>query len=204
MQVQARSVASEARRAQIVDATIETLAEAGYQGTTFARIAAQARLSSTRLISYHFTDKDELLSAVFDRVVTAIGEWVGARVMAESTARGQLAAYINGVVSFTAEHRAAMRALLQIIMGGALPAAADSAGLTVPDHLVKILRDGRDSGEFRDLDPHVVAVCVQRSVEPLPFLLEAEPDLDIDAYARELVTLFDRGTRRSGRRSGSR
>jgi len=41
----------------------------------------------------------------------------------------------------------------------------------------------------------VVATAVQRAVEGLPFLLESVPDLDCAAYGRELVTLFDLGTR---------
>ena len=47
------------------------LAEAGYRGATFARIARQAGLSSTGLISYHFAGRDELIGEV---VATVIGD----------------------------------------------------------------------------------------------------------------------------------
>ena len=33
-------------------------------------------------------------------------------------------------------------------------------------------------------------MAVQRSVDGLPFVLEARPDLDLDLYARELSTLY--------------
>jgi hypothetical protein len=36
---------------------------------------------------------------------------------------------------------------------------------------------------------------VQRSVDGLLFLLETRPDLDLDAYADELVEAFDLATR---------
>ena len=49
-----RSFTEGARRAQIVQAAIETIAEAGFRHATFARIAERAGLSSTGLISYHF------------------------------------------------------------------------------------------------------------------------------------------------------
>ncbi|TDD47082.1 TetR family transcriptional regulator [Nonomuraea terrae] len=52
------SVTNSARRAQIVGATIATIAELGYHQASFARIAERANLSSTRLISYHFDHKD--------------------------------------------------------------------------------------------------------------------------------------------------
>ena len=59
-----RSFASEARRAQIVAATMQVIAEDGLAQASFARIAERAGLSSTRLISYHFAGKDELIEAV--------------------------------------------------------------------------------------------------------------------------------------------
>jgi len=190
-----RSVTSDARRRQIVAATITVIAGEGFRAATFARIASQAGLSSTRLISYHFTDKAELITAVVQQVITAIGDWVGRAVWSETTARGRLRAYIEGVVGFTAEHRSDMRALLQIVLAGALPAGT-GADVAVPSHLAEILRAGQANGEFRDFDASVMALAVQRAVEGLPFALESDPDLDCPAFGRELVTLFDLGTRR--------
>jgi AcrR family transcriptional regulator len=189
-----RSVTSTARRAQIVAATIEVIADEGFGQATFGRIAKHAGLSSTRLISYHFASKDELIDAVVQDVFTAIGTFMTARMAQESDTPGLLRAYIEGTVEFTATHRARMRALMRIVLAGALHEefAQDDSG---PSHLEAILRRGQAEGRFRDFDPTVVAAAVQRSVEGLPFLLETRPDLDCAAYARELVTLFDLGTR---------
>ena len=44
-----------------------------------------------------------------------------------------------------------------------------------------------------------MAMAVQRSVDGLPFLLQANPGIDLAAYASELVTLFELGTARSDR-----
>jgi AcrR family transcriptional regulator len=192
-----RSITSASRRAQIVAATIEVIAEDGYRSASFAGIAERAGLSSTRLISYHFAGKADLIAAVVDDVVAAIGRCVGERVAAEATAAGQLRAYVEGVVSFTATHRAQMRALLQILLSGALPAGSAGTDVAVPSHLEALLRRGQAAGEFRDFDPRVMALAVQRSVESLPFALESDPDLDCAAFARELVTLFELATRRA-------
>lgn len=188
------SVTAQARRAQIIAATIEVIADEGFGQASFARIAHRAGLSSTRLISYHFAGKDDLIAAVVEGVVTAIGDVVGRRVHREATATGKLAAYIDGVVAFTADHRRQMRALLQILLAGALPhgSGADEA---VPSHVEEILRQGQVDGEFRDFDPRVMAMAVQRAVESLPFALVSDPGLDCAAFGRELVTLFERGTR---------
>jgi AcrR family transcriptional regulator len=199
MQVSApskRSLTSASRRAQIVAATIQVIAQDGYRSASFASIAERAGLSSTRLISYHFAGKADLVAAVVDDVVTAIGSHVGARVSAEPTAAGQLRAYVEGVVAFTAAHRPQMRALLQILISGALPAGSAGTDAAVPTHLEALLRRGQSTGEFRDFDPRVMALAVQRAVESLPFALESDPDLDCAAFGRELVTIFELATRR--------
>jgi AcrR family transcriptional regulator len=193
------SVTSTARRAQIVAATAEVIAEVGYPQASYARIAAHAGLSSTRLISYHFADKGELIAAVADNAMTAISAHMTERVGAESTAGGMLRAYIEGTVEFIAANRARMRALMEIVLSGALEWDAET-DRDVISPLEGILRKGQADGEFRDFDPRVLATTVQRSIDGLPLMLAADPDLDLTAYARELVTLFELGTRVAGER----
>jgi hypothetical protein len=60
-----------------------------------------------------------------------------------------------------------------------------------------ILRGGQQAGKFRAFDPRVMAAVLQRAIDGLPFLLETRPDLDLDGYAAELVTMFALATRRS-------
>ena len=193
MQVTTRSTAAAARRAQILEATIEVIAEEGFARASFARIRERAGLSSTRLISYHFAGKAELVAALVEHVVAGIGEHVGARVMAAETPGERLRAYIEGVVGYADAHRAPMSALLQVVVSGAWgdgrPAPSDVS------HLERILAGGQRTGEMRAFDTHVMASTIQRAVEAVPFQLEADADLDCTAYATELVELFDRATR---------
>jgi AcrR family transcriptional regulator len=188
-----RSAAATARRAQVLEATIDVIAEEGFARASFARICERAGLSSTRLISYHFAGKAELVAALVEHVVAGIGEHVGARVMAAETPGDRLRAYIEGVVGYADTHRAPMSALLQVVMSGAWgdgrPAPSDVS------HLEKILADGQRSGAMRPFDTRVMAGTIQRAVEAVPFQLEADADLDCTAYAAELVELFDRATR---------
>jgi AcrR family transcriptional regulator len=193
MQVTERSDAATARRAQIVEATIAVVAEEGFARASFARIAERAGLSSTRLISYHFAGKAELVAAVVEHVVDGIGRHVGALVMAAESPGARLAAYIEGVVGYADSHRAPMAALLQVVLSGAWgdgrPAPSDVS------HLARILADGQRCGAMRAFDTHVMASTIQRAVEAVPFQLQADPGLDCTSYATELVELFDRATR---------
>jgi AcrR family transcriptional regulator len=193
VQVTERSAAATARRAQILEATIDVVAEEGFAKASFARICERAGLSSTRLISYHFAGKAELVAALVEHVVAGIGEHVGALVMAAETPGERLRAYVEGVVGYADTHRAPMSALLQVVMSGAWgdgrPAPSDVS------HLERILADGQRSGAMREFDTRVMAGTIQRAVEAVPFQLEADADLDCTAYAAELVELFDRATR---------
>ncbi|WP_223199080.1 TetR/AcrR family transcriptional regulator [Solihabitans fulvus] len=196
------SVTSAARRAQIVAATIETIAELGYAQASFSRIAERAGLSSTRLISYHFAGKDDLIGAVVADVYSAIAQFMAERMAGQTDARGALRAYLSGVVEFIAGHPTQMRALMAVFLdfraedgGRSYDAASDRDAL---GHVQEILRAGQASGEFREFDTFVMAATIQRSVDGLPFLLQTKPDLDLRGYAEELVTLFDLATRSQG------
>lgn len=197
----APTLISTARRTQIVAATIEVIGEDGFAQASFARIAERAGLSSTRLISYHFANKDELIAAVVQHVLVGIGEYVGARTDAAERAEGTsnataiLRAYIEGNVAFIDQHRAHMHALLQIVLAsGGLPGGEDDTTDQPTElPLEGLLRHGQSTGEFRTFDVPTVGGAIQRAIEGLPFLLAAQPDLDCDLYGAELVELYLRG-----------
>ncbi|MDQ6798776.1 MAG: TetR family transcriptional regulator [Actinomycetota bacterium] len=195
-----RTFTENARRAQIVEAAIQTIAELGFGRASFAQIAKRAGLSSTGLISYHFANKDEVITQVVTETHAALGQFVGQRVQAQTTAAGMLRAYITAVVDFIASNGVQMQALLQIFLNFRPTSAGRSndatTGQMVVSDVERILRHGQDGGEFRQFDTLVMAVTIQRAVDGLPFLLETRSDTDLGSYARELVTLFDLATRR--------
>jgi AcrR family transcriptional regulator len=191
-----RSFTASARRAQILRAAIETVAELGFPGASFARIAERAGLSSTRLISYHFAGKSELVVAMVTEVVSALGQFVGERVRSEATPGGALRAYLAANIEFTAAHRCEMKALLAIFTSGNLsPDAMQQAEVLAP--LESMLRAGQASGDFRSFDVTVMASVVQRCIEALPFLWESHPDIDPGTYAAEITAFVDLATRRA-------
>lgn len=199
-----RSLTAMARRAQIIDATIATIAEQGYSRASFARIAERVGLSSTRLISYHFAGKQELIEQVAGKIIADIGSFVARRLQPETTASGALRGYLEANIQYIAEHRTEMKALLGIFLSGALRAedaeseeepAQVPTGVPPLSPVEQILRDGQEAGEFRQFDTMLVATSIQRTIEGIPMLLESRPDLDLEACARELVTMFDLAVR---------
>ncbi|WP_236789043.1 TetR/AcrR family transcriptional regulator [Amycolatopsis sp. GM8] len=195
--MQVRSFTAEARRAQIVGAAIEVIAEVGYPQASFARIAERAGLSSTRLISYHFAGKQELIQEVVAQLYGEIGEFMTGRVTAAGTPTEALHAYIEGYIEFVTAHRTQMKALLSIFLNGGLEWDPQTQEPVVLSPVERILTDGQSAGEFRECDVRIVAATIQRSLDGIPLMLEAHPDLDLATCARELVTLFDRALRPS-------
>jgi betaine-aldehyde dehydrogenase len=82
------------RRRQLVEVTIDSLAELGYVGTTLAQIAVRAGVSPG-LVAHYFGDKDGLLDAAFRSLARRVGDHVRARLRQVSTPRGRIQAIID-------------------------------------------------------------------------------------------------------------
>jgi betaine-aldehyde dehydrogenase len=82
------------RRRQLVEVTIDSLAELGYVGTTLAQIAARAGVSPG-LVAHYFGDKDGLLDAAFRALARRVGNHVRARLRLVGTPRGRIQAVID-------------------------------------------------------------------------------------------------------------
>ncbi len=89
-----RGEAEEARRAQLIEVTIDSLAEVGYVGSTLAQIARRADVSPG-LVAHYFGDKDALLEAVFRTLARRIDERVRERLRLTRTPRGRVQAVID-------------------------------------------------------------------------------------------------------------
>lgn len=193
-----RSFIEEARRAQIVAAAIDTIAEVGYTRTSMERIAAKAGISRG-LISYHFASKAELISQAFTSIYIDGATFMGPRIDAETTPTGRLHAYIRANLEYMRVHPERMVALVAIFAGGGLshvpgtdPEKADEYILAP---LLTFFHEGQKTGEFRDFDPVVMARIVRAAIDTVPNLLSADPDLDIELYSREIITAIDNATR---------
>src|SRR5512146_2514233 len=87
----AREVPEEARRQQLIEVTIDSLAEIGYVGSTLAQIAQRAGVSPG-LVAHYFGDKDGLLEATFRTLARGVGERVRERLKLARTPRGRVQA----------------------------------------------------------------------------------------------------------------
>ncbi|WP_344415669.1 TetR/AcrR family transcriptional regulator [Amycolatopsis minnesotensis] len=183
----ARSFIESARRAQIVRAALDTIAELGFANASFAKIAKRAGLSSTGMISYHFDGKDDLVTEAMRDVLTAAAVEMGPRIHAETSGPARLRAYLEANIAFIAEHPTDMKALLEILRNSTGEPAWFLQSISL---LEEAFREGQRAGEFGEFDPRVMAITVRQAIDGLHALLAAEPQTDTAAYAQQLVRIF--------------
>ena len=196
---QERSFVERARRAQIVEAAIETIASAGYASASLARIANRAGISKS-VISYHFRGKDDLVGEVIKEAIAKADAVMRPRVTAQRTYAGALRAYIESNLAFMAAYPKHVIALLNISAStyagrGEDPKAALGLGNAVGE-LEVLLRRGQRAREFRDFSPRVMAVTIRNAIDAVPLMLATDRKLDLEQYAHELATTFELATRK--------
>lgn len=197
----ARSLAASARRAQIVEAAIETLAESGYAQTSFTRIKERAGISSTRLISYHFGTKGELMDAVLEEVGLRAHRAITRRAEGRTTALDALTARIEAQLEWAARHPSAVRAMTEICRNerdadGTLRHGTEVTERANVDALEPILRAGQENGEFRPFDTGLMALTLKSAIDAAIVRMARPPRLTLAECVRELTTLARAVTRR--------
>ena len=195
---QKRSFIEEARRAQITEAAIETIAEVGYPNASLARIARTAGVSKG-VISYHFNGKDELMDQVVTGGYTEIAETILPRILAQDSAAAMLRTHVRGVAEYGLAHRGRMAALAQIFIHArdaqGDPRYSGAQAEPLYESLEGLYRSGQESGEFRDFDVRVMAVTQQASIDAMFEYWRVKPDHDLLAHADELGEILVRATR---------
>jgi AcrR family transcriptional regulator len=194
-----RSFTETARRAQIVDCAIDTIAEMGFANASVEQFARRAGVSKG-VITYHFPNKEEIVDAIIEKVVAAGRAYMVPRIMAERSAAGRLRAYIESNLEFMDAHRKLLIALVQIAMSarradGSLAIGPAAVAERVAG-LEELLRAGQRSREFRRFNTRVMALTIIQAIDGMPPLLTREPGLDVKLHAKELATVFALATRK--------
>ncbi|WP_243355239.1 TetR/AcrR family transcriptional regulator [Bacillus litorisediminis] len=190
----------EARRAQIVEYAIETIAEVGYAQASLGEIAKRAKISKG-VISYHFSNKEELLKQVVVDYYLACQSFILPQIQAQSSPKDMLKRYIELNLRFVDENRKHVFAVIEIVSNertddGKLRFAAEHDE-TIFLPIKNILHMGMKQGVFRELSPlsvGIMASTIRHAIDGFSIELMRNPHLDVMAYTQELVTIFDRAT----------
>lgn len=196
-----RSFIEKARRAQIIEAAVETIAVRGFAKASLAQIAARAGISKG-VISYHFAGKSELMERLVEQIYEQIGAFLAPRLAQQPDGTAWLRVYIESLAEYMQDHRTQLAALAEVFThfrtddGELRYGIASSEALFAG--LEEVFRAAQERGEFRAFDVRVMAVSLQAGVDNMFAYWSVHPDLDLAAYARELAELFAHATRADG------
>jgi TetR/AcrR family fatty acid metabolism transcriptional regulator len=201
---QDRTFIETARRAQIAAAAIDTIAEVGYTGASFARIAERLGISRG-LISYHFAGKDDLIKQVVHEAAEQAKAYIRPRILAEASGPAMLRAYIESNLAFMREHRNNVIAMVEIARSpeGRRIFYGDRDVIDAVGALEQLLSGLQTTGQLRrDFDPHFLAIAIRAAIEAASPRLALDPEFDIGNYSSEIATVFDRASRIESGRDG--
>lgn len=200
-----QSFIAEARRAQIVEAAIKTLDEIGYVQASLAQIARRAGIS-TALISYHFSDKEDLMNHVLIHLLEKSTSYILERVRQESQPEGKLSAFIVASLAYQATHHAHNSALLEIIFNARAPGnipyykLGDDEEEPLRHELVQILREGQEKGVFGVFNVEVMASLIQGAIGEYMLNTAVTQKVDLETYSSALVKIVHQASEVSGDR----
>jgi len=189
------------RRDQLVDGMIEVIADIGFARASVGELARRAGVSKG-VVTYHFAAKDDLIRAVIADVIASMAEYLEPRLLAAEPARFPerfIAAYVTAWAGYYRSHARQVLALVRIFNafrdGSGRPDPAFGARAGEVAAIEQVLRSGQDMGRLGSFDPHVMASVIKVAVDDLLTQFVNDPDLDLEGYAAQLATLFDRATR---------
>ena len=192
-----------ARRAQIVAAAVEVIAEVGYAKASLSAIAVRAGISKG-VISYHFSGKDELMVTIVETIYGEAAEHIVARMEEGLGSATELVrTHVTAAAEYMRERRSHVAALGQIFANLRAADGSPRYGMHTSEELFagleRMYQAGQASGEFREFDTRVMAVTHQAGVDDMFGYWMAHPELDLDAYARSLADLFVNAVRKERR-----
>jgi TetR/AcrR family transcriptional regulator, fatty acid metabolism regulator protein len=189
------------RRDQLVDCAIDAIAELGFPRTSVAEVARRAGVSKG-VVTYHFAAKDDLIGTVIARVLESMAEYLQPRLYAAEPDKFPekfIAPYITTWVEYFRTHARDVIALVRIYNS-----FRDEAGRPNPAFGVRadevtiveqVLKRGQAKGLLGAFSARVMAASMKAVLDDVLIQFADDPDLDLEAYATEIVALFERATR---------
>jgi AcrR family transcriptional regulator len=193
---------SEERRQQILDAAETVFAKRGFAQARMDDIVSEAGLSKGALYWY-YKSKDAIILALLHRVFGREFKKAEALIDAPDSAGERLTAFMRATLGDIA----GMRHLLPIgYEFMALAARRKAVRETIGNYyqryqslLSRIIRQGVDSGEFRQLDPEETAMLIIALAEGLALMWFVAPDwIDLEGQGDRPMKVLLEGLMNGG------
>lgn len=180
-----------ARREQMVQATIETVAEVGFHKASLARIAERMGIAKGGII-YHFSSRDELIKAALQEVFDRLSQHMVERLSGATSLREAVRLYVVTLVGYLDRHRDEVRLISE---GFAAAQSPESAGEQVESRwsgLADLLDQAVTETGRAGVDTKVLAISVSGGIDALVTEALRDTGFDLRAAAERLADMVDR------------
>lgn len=179
------SFVERARRAQLIDVTIDSVAQHGYAKVSLARIADSAGITKAAVL-YHFRTKDAVIDAAYRFVLAALVEDVAAAVEAVDAREGPRA-YVRAMVGHLRDHPTHTRMLVEALGNSALGHSPEDRWRPLADIIDASVRTRRTAG----VDSRTLAIIVGGGIDAIVTERLHDPEYDSVAAAEALAAMLD-------------
>ena len=190
------------RRDHILDCALEAFAKKGFHETSIADICALARIGRGTLYEY-FADKDEVISALMDRiasrVIDAVRQWRRFEPAEAPWTADDATAFIEGrcglIMNAVFADADSASLILRMARGsGLVRTTLARIDEEVVGAIATDLRAGMERGLLRALDADVTAQFIVGGIEKIVIgALDAGRAIDVARVAREMAVVVTCG-----------
>lgn len=174
----------QARRDDLIAATIRLVYREGVQAASVERIAAEAGTSKGTAL-YHFANKEELYAGVVDTLFDAGRAYMTERVLAATaTPRHQVETYVESNLRFILDNVEHVVATQRIVQHTGTVEIDDAIA-----PLRALLEAGQQDGSFGDFDADFMAHSIRAVIDAAAYYLPDHPGLNGEDYIAEGVGL---------------
>ncbi|MFW5417704.1 TetR family transcriptional regulator [Nocardiopsis sp. CNT-189] len=187
------TLTEQARRAQLISATIGIVAARGHAGCSLQRIADAAGITKGAVI-YHFASKDAVIRAAYESVIGALTGRVEAALARAAGPADAVDAYVESVIGHMAENPAHVRMLVEALAPGSGTGIEDGPGSAARRRpLADLIGAAVRAGEYRpELDAETMAVILNGAIDAVVARGLEEADADLSAGTAAVLDMLHR------------
>ena len=190
------SFIEEARRRQIVEIAVETIAKIGYHQTTLADIADKAKISKG-VIPYYFQNKAILIQETIRWISLSLHEYTVPRVKNETSSIEKLRVFITSNYEYMKYHRSYMVAMVDL--WGSHKTREQKTAFHEKEYeqdrkwLENIIKAGQENGELPNLDANNLASLILAMIDGIMIQwVFNENSVNLDRSCQNALVMLDR------------
>jgi AcrR family transcriptional regulator len=185
-----RQARSRATVQRIVDAGARVLEDAGYHGASTNRIAVEAGVSPGSLYQY-FTDKDEIVAAIIERLIEDFAEGIAPALHHAVTIDDpatRVRTVIEAVLGVLESQAVLLRALVDRVPAADQAEALRPVRARITDFIHHTLATQRDQLRHDDLDRTAWTILELTQHLPVRYVLD-RPPIPQEAFIEDLTQI---------------